>query len=221
MPTFQDACLKCLDEERFFGTANQYFTSKFLEDEICPAKLINVFKQKAEDLLADSDESPPHPSNNSYMKVSKDYLVECLEEAKREIGKQLKHSDLVENQKNRIFAAVKAHFDVEKKTFVDNLLKKTKDILIQGHKNFIEREFLRSKEILDAAAEDKYVQELRQGLLERLDRLKECMKLLRDVPLPEASDMGGELDKTKKRKGGELDKTIDKASSRGAPARSI
>lgn len=121
-------------------------------------------------------------------------LTECLELAKREIASEAAHTDLVSNQKNRLFAAVKAHFDVEKKTFVDNLLKKTKDIVIKGHCDWIERDLLRSEKILGAAKEDENVKMLREDLIGRIDRLQECMLLLRDIPLPEKQNVKDDSD---------------------------
>jgi hypothetical protein len=102
------------------------------------------------------------------------------------------------NQKIHLFAAITAHFDVEKKTFIDNLLKKTKDILIHGHRDWIEHELLRSKKISESATENEHMKKLRGDLLERVERLKECMTLLRDVPLPANKESG------KKREAGEI-----------------
>ena len=182
LPRFHDACMRCLHEEGFFGTTNHYFDAKFLEDEICPPKLIDRFAQKARRLLKDD--------NGCYRQVKLDPLKQCLKEAKEEIAHELVHTDLLQNQKRRIFAAIKAHFDVEKKTFVDNLLKKTKDVLIKGHSNWIEREVLRSEAILKSATEDESVKKLRSDLVARLGRLEECMVLLRDVPLPVKTSAG-------------------------------
>jgi hypothetical protein len=85
---------------------------------------------------------PPPPTNG------------CLREAKQETANQAAHTDLMANQKICLFAAITAHFDVDKKTFVDNLLKKTKDILIHGHRDWIERELLCSKKISESDTED-------------------------------------------------------------------
>jgi hypothetical protein len=198
LPKFHDACMNCLHEERFFGTTNHYFDSKFLEDEICPPQLMELFKAKANALLQDDEMSPPCNNHKNYRIVSVDHLDACLREAKQETANQAAHTDLMANQKRRLFAAITAHFDVEKKTFVDNLLKKTKDILIHGHRDWIERELLRSKKISESATEDEHVKKLRRDLLERVERLKECMTLLRDVPLPANEESG------KKRKAGEI-----------------
>ena len=138
LPKFHDACMACLHEEGFFGTTNHYFDAKFLEDEICPPKLVDRFYQKAQGLLKDGNKSPACSCHTAFRKVYAQHLKVCLEEAKQEIANETVHTDLLDNQKRRLFAAVKAHFDVEKKTFADNLLKKTKDILIKGHCDWIE-----------------------------------------------------------------------------------
>jgi hypothetical protein len=102
---------------------------------------------------------PPPPTNG------------CLREAKQETANQAAHTDPTANQKRCLFAAITAHFDFEKKKFVDNLLKKTKDILIHGHRDWIERELLCSKKISESATDDEHVKKLRGDLLERVERL--------------------------------------------------
>lgn len=143
----------------------------------------------------------------SYRLVNVSDLKACLEEAKQEIASKVVHTDLLENQKKRLFAAVKAHFDVEKKTFADNLLKKTKDILIQGHKNWVQRDLLRSSKIMEAAVEDESIQQMRTDLVDRVKRLNECLSLLRDVPLPTTTSTDG------KRKAAEMEESSETSSS--------
>ena len=107
--------------------------------------------------------------------------------SKKKISEKNVHTDLMETQKKRVFAAVKAHFDVEKKTLVDNLLKKTKEIIIQEHKTWVNLDLLRSDTICNAAKEDEATRQLRENLLARIDRLNECMAYLRDVPFPSSA----------------------------------
>lgn len=192
LPRFQAACIESLHEERFFGTTNHYFDSKFREDELCPKELIERFEQKARGLINDATKTPRCPQNGSYFILKVSQLKDCLEMAKEEIASEVKHSDLVNTQKNRLFAAAKAHYDVEKKTFCDILLKKTKEIVIEGERNWIQRELLRSSKIFAAANEDDRVKKLRQDLIEKKDRLEECMELLRDVALPVEETTGEE-----------------------------
>ena len=131
-PKFKTACIEALEEERFFGTTNHYFDAKFREDEICPEALIENFVTKATALWNDAEKTVRHPEYTEYRSLSMSHLKDCLVNAKKEVAAHEVHADLMESQKKRVFAAIKAHFDVEKKTFVDNLLKKTKDILIQA-----------------------------------------------------------------------------------------
>jgi Holliday junction resolvase RusA-like endonuclease len=185
LPRFHDACIQALNEVRFFGTTNHYFDSKYLEEEICPPAFQQRCVQKIEAVVRDNDKSPPHPSSSSYRRApSTAHFEQAIEEAKRESVAELNHATLMENQKRRVFAAVTAHFDVEKKTLVDNLLKKIKDILIKGHREWIERDLLRFQDILAAAKEDDSVVKLREDLRDKVKRLESCMLLLRDVLLP-------------------------------------
>jgi hypothetical protein len=183
LPKFHDACIQALNEERFFGTANHYFDAKYIEEEMCPPAFEKRCQQKMQEVLQDNTKSP-YSNSTSYRNVQVYYLMEAIKEAKRESTAEIDHATLMENQKRRVFAAVKAHFDVEKKTFVDILLKKTKDILIKGHKEWIERDLLRSQDIIAAAKEDESVVKLREDLRDKVKRLENCMLLLRDVPFP-------------------------------------
>jgi len=137
--------------------------------------LVGLFKQKARALLHGS---------SGYRAVDVDHLEACLKEARTEVSSRQVHTDIMETQKKRVFAAVKANFDVEKKTFVDILLKNLKFILLEGHTDYVEKSVLRSKTILDNAREDESVTKLREDLLAKEKRLKECMSLLHDVPFP-------------------------------------
>lgn len=176
IPRFKEACYESLRQEGTFGTTNHYFDSKFREEEICPDELMDL----AEDKFLDLSESVPHHSS----KIRADCLRKCLEEAKTEIASKQVHTDIMETQKKRVFAAVKANFDVEKKTFVDLLLKNMKCVLLEGHVNYVEQHVVRSKKILDHAKEDEAVRNFRKELLAKETRLEECMSLLHDVPFP-------------------------------------
>ena len=112
------------------------------------------------------------------------HLKLCLEEARSEFATEIAHKDLLETQKKRLFGAAKAHFDVEKKTFADVLLKKTQGILLKGHKDWIKRNMLSCDKIRDSAGEDKRVTAYRNELKAQLHRLKECESLLHDVQPP-------------------------------------
>lgn len=161
---------------------NHYFDSKFREEEICPKEVFEVFTRKARAVLRDKEKSPPHKHDFSYRRVDVEQLTECLEQAKTEVATGQVHSSILETQKLRVFSAVKANFDVEKKTFVDLLLKHIKCILIQEHKDYVDKHVLRSKHLLDQAGENEDIAKHRNELLAREERLEECMRLLCDVP---------------------------------------
>ena len=130
------------------------------------------------------DAAPKTSNHTEYRKLKPQLVQECLQAAKREVANNQVHADLITTQKERVFSAVKAHFGVEKKTIVDILLKKTKDIVIKCHQDWIQCRFLRSETIIAEAKEEDSVAELRKELLSRIQRLSECMALLHNVPLP-------------------------------------
>ena len=179
-PEFTAACQEALEQERFFGTTNHYFDSKFREDEICPESLEESFMTKFNQLWNEDSDN----YRSGFKELDPQLVRECLKAAKTEVANNQVHTDLMTTQKGRVFSAVKAHFDVEKKTIVDILLKKTKDIVIQRHQDWIHCRFLRSETIIAKAKEDESVIELRNELLGRVKRLNNCMALMHDVPLP-------------------------------------
>jgi hypothetical protein len=189
LPKFSASCIDVLNDEAFFGTTNHYFNSKFREEEICPQALIDAFAVYASRVLVDDSKSAPYRSDPSYRRVIHvDHLRKCLEEAKAEVAAKDLHATLIETQKKRLFSAVQANFDVEKKTLADNLLKKTKGILLRGHKEWIGTHLIRSEKIHSAAGEDDSIAEYRKTLIAQKGRLEACMLLLREVPLPSSSD---------------------------------
>lgn len=161
-PKFTDACIEALEDEKFYGTTNHYFDAKFREDEICPDALVQSFVQKAQNTWDNTTKTRRSAADPKYRMLNMPELEKCLLEAKKEIAEKEVHTDLTETQKKRVFAATKAHFDVEKKTLVDILLKKTKDILIRGHTDWINLHFLRSGAISTAAKEDENICKLRK-----------------------------------------------------------
>ena len=184
LPAFTEACRDALERESFFGTANHYFDSKLLENELCPISLMSAFRTKAQKLWDNEKCTRRYPQNGSYRLLIMDDLMQCLEEAKEEVTNSCAQATLMETQKNRVFSAVKAHFGVEKKTLTDNLLKESKAILLDRYKEWIQHRILPSESILEKAQEDEATQELREELTARVGRLNECIALLHDVPLP-------------------------------------
>jgi hypothetical protein len=191
LPAFSASCIEALNDEGFFGTTNHYFSSKFREEEICPDEFIEAFIVKASSVLSSNDKSPAHPQNSSYRNVKLDDLRKCLKEAKAEVASKDLHANLIETQKKRLYSAVLANFDVAKKTMVDNLLKKTKGILLRGHEEWIETHLIRSERIHSAAGENDFIVDYRKTLKGQIERLGACMLLLQEVPLPTSSNTSG------------------------------
>lgn len=183
-PNFVQACLESLQEERFFGTANHYFYSNFRLDEMCPTSLEDKIIASILALWNDPTKTSRHSSNSSYRILNMDEVRACLTQAKLEISKTQSHVDLLESQKKRVFSAVKAHFEVEKKTFTDIVLKKTKAFLIEKHKNWVQQHIFQIPNIAEFAKENEGTVQLRKDLLSKMERLDKCMSFLRDIPLP-------------------------------------
>lgn len=137
-------CYKELRKEVDFGTCNHYLTDKFTEQIILPDVLFD--KMMA---VMDSDDVYSRTTVGAYV------FNDDLEQQRRDISeirelwqeklkkvrddwiRDFNKKDLHDQQKHRVYAAVKALFAVEKKTFTDNILKATRDAILKKAMEFV------------------------------------------------------------------------------------
>ncbi len=62
------------------------------------------------------------------------------------------------------------------KTIIDNILKKTRDLINFRDKWF--NELALKEQIIKYAVEDEAIQQKRKGVKEKLEKLKQCLKVL-------------------------------------------
>ena len=84
----------------------------------------------------------------------------------------------------RVFRAVKAHCEVEKKNFMDNVLKAVRDVVIEQHALFVHTTLLTSDDVRANAIEDSDVGQRRcalgdeaaamRAVLAQIEELRAC-----------------------------------------------
>ena len=106
-----------------------------------------------------------------------------LDIKKQEWVSRYKSQTLHEHLEQRVFAAIKATWAVEKKTFTDMVLKKCRDSIIKERGRWVEMVLLTDMEIRDAAVEDECVQVEREQLNKTITAMKENLKYI-DLMMP-------------------------------------
>ena len=184
---FVDACEAALDEEKDFGTINHYLQDKYTEDMLLPDDLVENFFNRLtlSDILKPvKDETKCYFENGECWwkkpiqvpeKIEwKQNLSEKFLTEKRGWGEEFSKKSLHEQLQRRLFAAVKAAWAVEKKTFTDMVMKKTRDFILKARKKWITTQLLTDKELQAAAVEDSSQEARRQAIQVKLDNLRKC-----------------------------------------------
>merc|ERR1712080_405426 len=86
--------------------------------------------------------------------------------------------DINMQQQDRLYNAVLSAWDVEKDTFLDNLLKDSRDYIVKARKEWIEVTMILNENITNNAKEDQYMAQKRKVLCQKLERFNECKELL-------------------------------------------
>ena len=162
---FVDMCEVSLREEKDFGTINHYLQAKYTEDMLLPNtvcdEIIQTFRSAS---WGDKDESYDQKTRRM-----KGLVRKVVHDWAEEFGKKTLHKQL----ERRLLAAVTAAWAVEKKTFTDVVLKKTRDYVLNARKKWVQTQLLVDQDLRDNAIEDAS-QELRRQEIKR-DIEKLCM----------------------------------------------
>ena len=108
----------------------------------------------------------------------KDNLRSALKKATSEWMERKKRKTLHEHLQQRLFAAVKAAWTVEKKTFTDMVMKACRDLILQEHKQWVQTAMFNDKQIRDAAVEESSVASTRAQLKKTIAAMKESLQTL-------------------------------------------
>jgi hypothetical protein len=163
---FRSKCELVLAQERDFGTMNHYLQEKYHMEEIMPDDFV-------EHLIKDLG-----LNNQTYTQFSSSSMRDKLEKAKKEWVNIKRKRSLHEHLQPRLLAAVRAVWEVEKKTVTDVVLKMCRDSIINRVAYWVETQMLTDKDIGDAAVEDASLRERRQQLITTIDNMEHVLKAL-------------------------------------------
>jgi len=193
--TFRRACEATLKEEIEFGTMNHYLIDKYAEEMLLPQEFLEDFMhdlnwddlhkpvQHSETSLKQTQTGPTYGFTTTHAIDWKQNLKAELDIKKQEWVSRYKSQTLHEHLEQRVFAAIKATWSVEKKTFTDMVLKKCRDSIIKERGRWVEMVLLTDMEIRDAAVEDECVQVEREQLNKTITAMKENLKYI-DLMMP-------------------------------------
>jgi hypothetical protein len=163
---FRSKCELVLAQERDFGTMNHYLQEKYHMEEIMPDDFV-------EHLIKDLG-----LNNQIYAQFSASSMRHKLEKAKEEWVNIKRKRSLHEHLQPRLLAAVRAVWEVEKKTVTDVVLKMCRDSIINRVAYWVETQLLTDKDIVDAAVEDASLRETRKQLNTTIDNMEHVLKAL-------------------------------------------
>ena len=195
--TFKSEALASLKEERDFGTVNHYLSDKFVAETLVPTGMIDKFvadmtwERFYRKLVRPNDPATtlfdsntrvhgPHVKNIGdvdWKAGLTDMLVEAKEEWAKEFGRKTLHEQLL----YRVFAAVKAAWAVEKKTYTDMVLKKCRDAVMKARIDWVETTLLMDTDIRAEALEDRSVELKRAELKATIAAMQASLEELKKI----------------------------------------
>merc|ERR1712176_984605 len=144
---FVEHCAEVLAWEDKFGTANHYLTAKYAETMTIPESVKDEF-------VGDISRTDLRNMYNSgTIGEARLSIKKKLDVQLEKYFKEFAQKSLHQQQQQRVFAAVKAHWSVEKKTFLDCILKVSRDIIIKKREEWISASLLTNENILKYASE--------------------------------------------------------------------
>lgn len=198
-PNFEKRCEEVLMMEKDFGTINHYLESKYKEEKIFPDIVI-------EEALGSVQQGDYCSTTDKYCEktgradgfgrlqgraddfetvsvtIPRDHetVIDKFRRAfKKEAAlhlKELEKKPLREQQLERVHAALEANYDVEKKTFTDNIMKITRIHLVDVRENWLREQLLLDEELSKQACEDEDVLIERRTTKDKISKMEKCMK---------------------------------------------
>ena len=93
----------------------------------------------------------------------------------------MKKQTLHEHQQLRLHNAVIATFTVEKKTFTDNIMKETTQMIIKKWIDWVSEEILTNPTLKEAAMEDKKVTKEREDVIADIKKMEKCLDKISEI----------------------------------------
>lgn len=167
-PEFWQAVQDARKQEEGFGTVNHYLDAKYKSLQVLPQRLREAI---AEEIASMGDElSDEYDTNYSR-------IMSCLEQQADAWTASYEKQDLLEHQRLRIFDTVKALWAVEKKSFVDNIMKATRDHVVQRRETWLSL-VVSNAEVLKSAKEDEGRAKERKRLRQTIESMRKCQREL-------------------------------------------
>ncbi|CAD7924812.1 unnamed protein product [Amoebophrya sp. A120] len=164
---FNKSCTDALDLEAEFGTANSYFDASFGAMEAIPEALEKMISQSLTGKWNDLK--------------NVDDVMQTIGAAKKEYAFKQSSAEMDENCKQKIHKAVKANFNCEAKTFVDSILKHTRNGVLHSRTSWIQNTLHNNPIIKSAAKEDPKIVKKREELKQQEERLTNCQLQIESV----------------------------------------
>jgi hypothetical protein len=111
----------------------------------------------------------------------KDNLRSALNDASSRWSARRTHFTLHEHLEQRLFAAVKAVWTVEKKTVTDLVMKACRDSILKQREHWVQTVLLTDQQIKDAAVKESNVTSRRDHLDETIAAMKESLRILDSI----------------------------------------
>ena len=152
-----------------FGTQNHYVYDKYIEEEVVPDEVFEDIKEQL-DIWEETGTSrhlfvPEGQDKGEHHKdIAADEIVRAIKKARVTYCSESGRASVAEHCAARVFRAVKAHCEVEKKSLVDNVLKAVRDVVVEQHALFVHTTLLTSADVLANAVEDSDVEQRRRAL---------------------------------------------------------
>ena len=154
--------LDTLKEEADFGTTNHYLQQKHVEEQLMPDSLIEMTITA---LFGSSLSSTTFTATDVRKKMIQAREAAAASEKRATVG---------EFVSSKLLSALKANWAVEKKTFTDQVLKKTRDIIVRKRDEFIDL-MVADDTLRSEAIEDDDVGERRKKLKTTIHAMQEVI----------------------------------------------
>jgi len=169
---FKNFMIKCnilLKKTIEFGTSNVKFMSGFEYQQTIPDDMMYDIVNAAEEI---------HNNYNRNQGCYSAQLNQRINQIKAKWKNIFESTDITIQQQDRLYNTVLSAWDVEKDTFLDNLLKDSRDYIVKARKEWIEVTMILNENIMNNAKEDKNMAQKRKILSDKLKRFNECKELL-------------------------------------------
>lgn len=202
LKTLQAKGMRVLYKEQYFGTVNHYFNHKYDELKICPDQLVEEFLWMVEDtdfktyqaididgvqfitdpIYQATETDPIYQATPTDIDKIKKTLEERLRKARTIVVERRKKADLHTRQKEELHDVVLGHWQVEHKTFVDDIMKEIRENVLMPYQEWVTKTVTpQNQELIEQALEDSSIVAERRRLKDLIKNMQECEERLKSI----------------------------------------